>query len=410
MSETALLVENLSKEYSIGKSSQLTLQETLSGFWKTSQETSKSFLALDDVSFEIKRGESVGIIGKNGAGKSTLLKILSRITKPTKGRIVTYGRVASLLEVGTGFHPELTGRENIFLNGTMLGLSRKELRAKFDEIVDFSGVEKFIDTPVKRYSSGMYVRLAFSVAAHLEPDILIVDEVLAVGDMAFQRKCINNLNAVAHQGRTVLFVSHNHAQLKHLCTAGIMLEAGKMLFKGNVNEAIALYAGVGSKALEIDTQNMPRAGGRNENFTITKVQIKNLSRPNSSDFFERDELEITMNFEVKEVFNELLLGFSITDTLNNRLLESRSTSQYPALEPIMPGKYKVSARFKIPFESNEYTLNVGARSLEGFLEYIPGLASLEVQPLRDFEEWKKPNAGIFLLDANWELSPNDTIE
>jgi lipopolysaccharide transport system ATP-binding protein len=202
----------------------------------------EEFWALRDVDFEIRRGDVVGVIGRNGAGKSTLLKILSRITEPTKGRVTIEGRVASLLEVGTGFHPELSGRENIFLNGAILGMTRKEINTKFDEIVDFAGVEKFIDTPVKRYSSGMYVRLAFSVAAHLEPEILIIDEVLAVGDTEFQKKCLGKMKDVAGDGRTVIFVSHNLAAVKNLCSKGIFLASGGVRFQGDVNDVLRHYS------------------------------------------------------------------------------------------------------------------------------------------------------------------------
>ena len=202
-----------------------------------------AFWALNDINFEIKRGEAVGIIGRNGAGKSTLLKILSRITEPTKGRFEIFGRVSSLLEVGTGFHPELTGRENVYLNGTILGMKRREVKAKFDEIVAFSGVEKFIDTPVKHYSSGMQVRLAFAVAAHLEPEILIIDEVLAVGDAEFQKKCLGKMEDVTGEGRTVLFVSHDMNAIQRLCTHGILLKAGGVEQDGFSTEVVDYYLG-----------------------------------------------------------------------------------------------------------------------------------------------------------------------
>ena len=208
----------------------------------------EEFWALKDVSFEVQEGEVLGIIGRNGAGKSTLLKILSRITEPTSGRVTLRGRVASLLEVGTGFHPELTGRENIFLNGAVLGMSRAEIRKKFDEIVAFAEIDKFIDTPVKRYSSGMYVRLAFAVAAHLEPEILIVDEVLAVGDAEFQKKCLGKMNEVSRRdGRTVLFVSHNMEPLLKLCDRGILLNSGQLTEIGPVSEVISAYLGKPSR-------------------------------------------------------------------------------------------------------------------------------------------------------------------
>jgi len=252
MIDSVIKVEGLGKKYSIsheGRESYTALRDVISRKAKrilngATQKVSfkEDFWAVKNVSFEIKQGEAVGIIGRNGAGKSTLLKMLSRITEPSTGRIELNGRVASLLEVGTGFHPELTGRENIFLNGAILGMSRAEIKHKFDEIVEFSGVEKFLDTPVKRFSSGMYVRLAFAVAAHLEPEILVVDEVLAVGDAEFQKKCLGKMNDVSKkEGRTVLFVSHNMAAVKSLCTRGILLKDGKVDFDGNQFEAVQYY-------------------------------------------------------------------------------------------------------------------------------------------------------------------------
>jgi lipopolysaccharide transport system ATP-binding protein len=261
MSDVVISIENLSKRYLIGHQSAqreryLALRDTIGrearNFARKAADLVRGrpivqgdeveeLWALKDVSFEVKVGEVVGIIGRNGAGKSTLLKILSRITEPTLGRVRLRGRVGSLLEVGTGFHPELTGRENIFLNGAILGMSRSEITRKFDEIVAFAEVEKFLDTPVKRYSSGMYVRLAFAVAAHLEPKILIVDEVLAVGDVSFQRKCLGKMSAVAKQGRTILFVSHNMAAIRSLTSRCIVLSSGKAIFEGDQNTSIMKY-------------------------------------------------------------------------------------------------------------------------------------------------------------------------
>ncbi len=251
--EIVIKVEGLSKKYQLGQSqSQGTLRhiiqdvatapfKALSRARKKKDSTAGEFWALKDVSFEVKRGEVIGVVGRNGAGKSTLLKVLSRITEPTEGRIGIKGRIASLLEVGTGFHPELTGRENIFLNGAILGMTRREIRRKFDEIVAFSEVEKFLDTPVKRYSSGMYVRLAFAVAAHLEPEILVVDEVLAVGDLEFQKKCLAKMQNVATGGRTVLFVSHNLSTIASLCTSAIHMHHGRCKLTGNTEDVIHAY-------------------------------------------------------------------------------------------------------------------------------------------------------------------------
>lgn len=256
---TVIKVENLGKQYRLGRVGTGTLSHDLNRFWHSIRGKEDPYLkigdvnkrdeigtsdlvwALKDINFEVKQGEVLGIIGKNGAGKSTLLKILSQITSPTTGSIKIKGRVASLLEVGTGFHPELTGRENIFLNGAILGMKKQEIKAKFDEIVAFSGIEKYIDTPVKRYSSGMYVRLAFAVAAHLEPEILIIDEVLAVGDAEFQKKCLGKMKDVSGQGRTVLFVSHNMVAVKSLCLTGMYLHNGIVRKCGEINVVVDEY-------------------------------------------------------------------------------------------------------------------------------------------------------------------------
>jgi homopolymeric O-antigen transport system ATP-binding protein len=268
MSKSAIAVENLSKRYLVGhkfdrpkQSGHITLRDVITrearSFTRNALDVLRGrqviqgdeveeFWALKNLNFEVKQGEAIGIIGRNGAGKSTLLKILSRITEPTKGRVKLQGRVASLLEVGTGFHQELTGRENIFLNGAILGMRQSEIRKKFDEIVAFADVEKFLDTPVKRYSSGMYVRLAFAVAAHLEPEILIVDEVLAVGDTEFQKKCLGKMDQVSREGRTVLFVSHNLDAVRKLCRSAVIIQDGQLVFKGSVDGAIEMYLSPGT--------------------------------------------------------------------------------------------------------------------------------------------------------------------
>ncbi|MBC6611642.1 ABC transporter ATP-binding protein [Hymenobacter sp. BT507] len=271
MSDVAIKVENLGKLYRLGEVGTGTLSQDLNRWWaqvrgkedpfakigeandRTKKGSSDFVWSLKDVNFEVKKGEVLGIIGRNGAGKSTLLKILSKVTAPTTGKIKVDGRIASLLEVGTGFHPELTGRENIFLNGAILGMSKTEIRAKFDEIVDFSGVERYIDTPVKRYSSGMYVRLAFAVSAFLEPEILIVDEVLAVGDAEFQKKCLGRMKDVSvNDGRTVLFVSHNMAAVQQLCTTGILLKNGQLFYDGEVRKTLQEYFAMQKNVFESD--------------------------------------------------------------------------------------------------------------------------------------------------------------
>lgn len=297
MSDTVIRVENLGKKYIIGhqKSERYTaLRDVMANGAKSlSSKLSKpfgkrisdpaveEFWALNDVSFEIKQGDRVGIIGRNGAGKSTLLKILSRITEPTKGSIRIKGRVASLLEVGTGFHPELTGRENIFLNGAILGMSKFEIKRKFDEIVAFAEVEKFLDTPVKRYSSGMYVRLAFAVAAHLEPEILIVDEVLAVGDAAFQKKCLGKMEDVGKEGRTVLFVSHQMAAIQNLCQQAIWLNQGKIIAKDKTNIVVEQYLRESTKIVHTSLAERKDRKGTGDlrfiSFTLQNEQGENIN-------------------------------------------------------------------------------------------------------------------------------------
>lgn len=282
---TAISIKNVSKKYVIGKQKDGSLRGTLAGMFSGGKSDSEEFWALNDVSFDIQQGDVVGIIGKNGAGKSTLLKILSQITKPTTGSIEINGRVASLLEVGTGFHPELTGRENVYLNGTILGMTRKEVKAKFDEIVAFSGVEKFIDTPVKRYSSGMYVRLAFAVAAHLEPEILIIDEVLAVGDAEFQKKCLGKMKDVAGEGRTVIFVSHDLKAVKDLCQTTVLLEKGSVKAIGETSKIVEFYLeNTFSKGLDLKTID-------NGKLFFSDVKL------NKSSFSYGDEIELFLKLE-----------------------------------------------------------------------------------------------------------------
>lgn len=283
-------VENLSKSYRLGQIGTGTFTHDLAVWWAKMRGKPNPMLrigeqdhgnrdneelwALKDISFTVEQGEVVGIIGRNGAGKSTLLKILSRVTAPTSGRIRVRGRVASLLEVGTGFHPELTGRENIYLNGAILGMTKQEVTRKFDEIVDFAEVEKFIDTPVKRYSSGMYVRLAFAVAAHLEPEILVVDEVLAVGDAEFQKKCLGKMGDVAEEGRTVLFVSHNMAAVKQLCQQGIILNLGKLQERGAIEDVIRQYLIHENRIHKVNLDKRIDRFGNNI-FRFTKIRLKN---------------------------------------------------------------------------------------------------------------------------------------
>jgi lipopolysaccharide transport system ATP-binding protein len=371
MSDTVIRIENLSKKYIIGHQQEerytvlrdviankiKSLGSLINPKAKTENPNFEEFWALKDVSFEIKQGDRVGIIGRNGAGKSTLLKILSRIIEPTHGCLNIKGRIASLLEVGTGFHPELTGRENIYLNGAILGMSKAEIKRKFDEIVAFSEVEKFLDTPVKRYSSGMYVRLAFAVAAHLEPEILIVDEVLAVGDAAFQQKCLGTMEDVGKEGRTVLFVSHNMTTVKQLCNCAFFLYKGNLIFQGNPHETISQYMQKFTQEKYFHQPNLYHHIKGDSRAEIVKITINNL---HNSDIvlsiFEK--VKISVKYKINKPIDELdffVLIYNLEDgqvqiSLFQRdsLSNIQPSSNYGIISvefinPLMPGKYTISA-------------------------------------------------------------------
>lgn len=335
MSKPSIHVENLSKAYQIGQIGTGTISRDIERFWltkilgkedpflKIGQTNDRSVKgesdivwSLKDINFEINQGEAVGIIGKNGAGKSTLLKLLSRVTSPTTGEIKVKGRISSLLEVGTGFHPELSGRENIYLNGTILGMRKKEITRKLDEIIDFSGVERYIDTPVKRYSSGMYVRLAFAVAAHLESEILIVDEVLAVGDADFQKKCLGKMGDISKgEGRTILFVSHNMAAVKSLCQRGIVLENGKAIFSGKVEEAVTRYFMTNyQQNNEVGIYNFENHQDKvNSKYGILRAELYCNGRL-SDTIYTGSKFELKLFYEASRDFYEGEIGIVIKDS------------------------------------------------------------------------------------------------
>jgi lipopolysaccharide transport system ATP-binding protein len=355
---TVISTENLGKKYLIGhqpKEPYAALRdvlvarairfgrEILRAFKETNSSSRKEheeFWALRDVSFEIKEGDRVGIIGRNGAGKSTLLKILSRITEPSTGRIKIKGRVASLLEVGTGFHPELTGRENIFLNGAVLGMTKAEIRKKFDEIVAFAEVEKFLDTPVKRYSSGMYVRLAFAVAAHLEPEILIIDEVLAVGDAQFQKKCLGKMEEVGKSGRTVIFVSHNIQAVRQLCTRAILLDAGSLVTMDSPQEVIDLY--LQRTVRSISEEEMREAIKRlpeDPVFRLDAIQLSQMGQPVFELIRNGSPLEISVRYCIKRSVKQLRVFIDMLDDQGGILFRSFHDEDTDGISHMMPGIY-----------------------------------------------------------------------
>jgi lipopolysaccharide transport system ATP-binding protein len=325
-------VRNLSKKYKIGERQRyLSLRDSVSNIFSKKNTEGSEFWALDDVSFDIHAGESIGIIGRNGAGKSTLLKILSRITPPTKGSVILRGRMASLLEVGTGFHSELTGRENVFMNGSILGLKKREIEAKFDEIVDFSGVEQFIDTPLKHFSSGMQLRLAFAVAAHLEPEILVIDEVLAVGDAEFQKRCLGKMDEVSRSGRTVLFVSHNLGSVQELCDKCIYLDEGKIKFKGSSESTIAKYLENNSLVSYAEVENKVNSG--DSIAKLISVCLKNKEGRLIAN------LSISETVELEIIFQVLQNGFKPIPSIN--LLTIRGESVFASIDSSFQDLFKI---------------------------------------------------------------------
>jgi lipopolysaccharide transport system ATP-binding protein len=329
----------------------------------------EDFWAIKDVSFEVKQGEVVGIIGRNGAGKSTLLKILSRITEPTEGRVTLRGRVASLLEVGTGFHPELTGRENIFLNGAILGMSQAEIRSKFDEIVAFAEVEKFLDTPVKRYSSGMYVRLAFAVAAHLEPEILIIDEVLAVGDVQFQKKCLGKMEDVAKkEGRTVLFVSHNMDAITRLCSSALLIDRGGIASRGAVTSVVGMLLAESGSFVTTKSNNVPACGP----FRLHAVRIRNQNGIETAQILWQEYFSVEVEYEVLGRASNCMVWVAIRDAHNQVVICTADCDASPELRQRRP-EGRFSAMVQLPgalLNAGYYTVVVGSQKMEPLESYF----------------------------------------
>jgi lipopolysaccharide transport system ATP-binding protein len=420
MNDTVIRAENISKKYIIGHQAERggytalrdVLMHNAQTFWQKTKDlatgkpviqgdTLEEVWALKDVSFEIRRGETVGIIGRNGAGKSTLLKIISRITEPSAGRLIIDGRVASLLEVGTGFHPELSGRENIYLNGTILGMTRKEIKRKFDEIVAFAEVEKYLDTPVKRYSSGMYVRLAFAVAAHLEPEILVVDEVLAVGDAAFQKKCLGKMGNIAQEGRTVLFVSHNMTAINHLCSKGIWLQNGQVQQIGTSSEIVGSYL---AENIETASQVFFR---RRPNATIQYLSASVTDgKGNVSKYIPDDQaFSLDLEIEAYESTPDIYFGMILQNAegINVLFADSRDVeNQLPTR--FQRGKYKI--RLKLPpiLAPGTYSLALGIAAVHPLmqLDNIESACSFEIVQNSN-KQRTAPRPGIVSINLPWKL-------
>ncbi|MBW2937733.1 ATP-binding cassette domain-containing protein [Aureisphaera sp. CAU 1614] len=426
MAKPILLVENISKQYRLGYVGTRTLAHDANRWWhrirgkddpyltigsandRSAKATEEYVWALKNISFEVQEGEVLGIIGKNGAGKSTLLKILSRVTGPTIGSIKSRGRIASLLEVGTGFNPELTGRENIYLNGTILGMTKKEVDAKIDEIIEFSGCEMYIDTPTKRYSSGMTVRLAFAVAAHLEPEILVIDEVLAVGDAEFQKKAIGKMQDISKgQGRTVLFVSHNMASVQTLCTRAIVLKNGEISFNGPVEDAITYYLkdendSFGENVLEFEKGNHPTK----ENITLIRASIgkrgHKLTKPIKID----DEIEMFCEVETNDITRNIHVGFQFLDASGNILFMSQTrNANRQDLDFRKPGRliFKGVIPEKL-LNEGEFTINIYVvENTTALIEYMDALKILVAPMSKKIGERLGKSKGVFKTDFPWTV-------
>jgi len=421
----AIKVENLSKAYQLGEIGTGTISRDLERWYarmrgkedpfltigetndRSTKGTSDIVWSLKDLNFEINQGDAVGIIGRNGAGKSTLLKILSKVTSPTTGKISGKGRIASLLEVGTGFHPELTGRENIFLNGAILGMRKAEIKKHFDAIVDFSGVERYVDTPVKRYSSGMYVRLAFAVAAHLESEILIVDEVLAVGDAEFQKKCLGKMSDVSKgEGRTVLFVSHNMAAVSSLCNTGIILKNGQLYDTGDVQEMIINYSKIGEGVSGHTFDNrIPEAGKK---VKIRSVKITNEAGQVSSEIDNAQKGYVELNFDVLIEGRGYDVGMELTHTNYGSIFGTTLKDVNPTLNDskiYQPGNY--SYRIELPthlLRDGDYIVNVSSAipKVEVLDEYPHETYFSLIDSISPVAKTTEGRRGAILPILNWE--------
>ena len=423
MSFPVIKVENLSKLYRLGEVGTGSLAHDVNRWWhrirgkedpysmvgqvndRTKKAGSDWVWALEDINFEVNQGDVLGIIGRNGAGKSTLLKILSRTTGPTKGSVKVKGRIASLLEVGTGFHPELTGRENIYLNGAILGMSTGEIRRCFDEIVAFAEVEQFLDTPVKRYSSGMYVRLAFAVAAHLEPEILIVDEVLAVGDAAFQKKCLGKMTQVSRDhGRTILFVSHNVAAIRALCSRAIMLDAGRKVLDGAVADAIPAYLDAGTDSAttcEWPAADAPSGGG----FTFRRVSIVTSTGAPAGSVAHDEPLTLCMEYELTAPVPGIRIGFHIQ---NSEGIDICASNDFHAMEPDERLASRYVSRCRFPghvLNEGRYQVRFDAQAPHYRVSVVtPFVLSFFVEDVERHGESRNLLPGVLRPRLAWDVS------
>jgi len=405
-----LEIQDIGKKYKIQHlaGGYLTLRERLMNSLKFEKDRTEDFWALKDISIEVQPGESIGIIGRNGAGKSTLLKILSKITLPTLGKIISRGRIASLLEVGTGFHPELTGRENIFFNGSLLGMRHKEIENKFDEIVDFSGVERFLDTPLKHFSSGMQLRLAFAVAAFLEPEILIIDEVLAVGDAEFQKKCLGKMENVSKSGRTILFVSHNLHSLKALCTRGILLERGNKTFDGGISEAVRLYL-----TSSVNDGQVSKISDTNLHLgtkEIVAIAIHVTTEDYNLILHTGDTLMVKINYQINDLefdFTSCHVGIIIYDQFQNVMIShaSRYVGIHFKDKDFKNGGAIIFTIKDFPLTKGTYSLSYNIVDQNTYLDSMENVLEFEIEEAPIFNYTITNGIGAMAVKGDWRIEP-----
>lgn len=423
---TVVKIENLSKRYVIGHrnserysslrdvitsqvggSARKFLHRITGKTINPAKFTQEEFWALQDINLEIQQGERVGIIGRNGAGKSTLLKVLSRITEPTHGKVSIHGRVASLLEVGTGFHPELSGRENIFLNGAILGMSKSEIKSRFDEIVDFAEIERFLDTPVKRYSSGMYVRLAFSVAAHLEPEILIVDEVLSVGDAAFQKKCLGKMEQVSSQDRTVLFVSHNMASIQQLCNRGVLLCDGSVTEIGTIDKVVENYLRSSELASGVNIAQINRANP-NYGAVVKYVNAWAVSADGiqTTGFKSGENIRFNLQINAYDLVNSLCVVAGIDTSMGYRIATVMSREEGILFSASNDETLSINLTFSgLHLKPGTYSLSLGIRRNSSTLDLVPNAIYFEVVQAPEKSLTREQHIiGDVLVDSTWQIT------
>ncbi|WP_204103355.1 MULTISPECIES: polysaccharide ABC transporter ATP-binding protein [Spirulina sp. CCY15215] len=415
MSQFAIKTENLGKKYIIGHQQQDShlLRYAIANQiknWQRQLFTGKNkhrnqeeFWALKDISFQVKQGDRVGIIGRNGAGKSTLLKLLGRITAPTTGRIHLQGRVASLLEVGTGFHPELTGRENIYLNGSILGMSKFEIRKQFDEIVAFAEIERFLDTPVKRYSSGMYVRLAFAIAAHLAPEILVIDEVLAVGDVKFQKKCLGKMESVTEEGRTVLFVSHNMTTIKNLCNRGILLQDGQIKAQGDAKKVVDTYlSDLQQQAVSIQLRDRSDRQGSGD-VLATSIRFGTQSNLSSGYWITGEDATLNINYECQE--NKLYQNIEVVVRINyldlSPFLYLGTNIVRKDIESVQGSGCFRCQILNLPIEMGCYSISIGIKLDAAIVDWVEAAAFVEVREGDYYQSGRMQTCAGFLCNYSW---------